>query len=114
MSHCGTSAFCVFPLKGVLTCRALVVLWFLARLLFVNIVCFDTFKQFPRIFFFANKVLQVAIQGTITSSDLVSVTTPVVFVIEIDEDSAYTKGNDNIRELPLHGKKQSAEMNASC
>ena len=49
-------------------------------------------------------------QVTITSSDPVSATTPVVLVTEIDEDSAYTEANDSLWVLLLHGKRQSVEM----
>ena len=44
----------------------------------------------------------MAVSDTITSSDPVSDTTPVVTVTEIDEDSAYTEANDSLRVLLLH------------
>ena len=69
----------------------------------------STFRDTPLF----SKVLWVAIQIRITSSDPVSHTTPVAPVTEIDEDSAYTDANDSLRVLLLHGKRQSVETNAS-
>ena len=49
----------------------------------------------------------------ITSFDQVSDSTPTAVVTEIDEDSAFTEAQDNLRVLLSQGMRQCVEMNAS-
>ena len=103
---------CVSPLKGVLTSLALVVFWFLARLLFVENLCVRS-SNFRGDTLLSVTLFCVPILDTITPFDPVSDSTPAAVVIEIDEDSAFTEAHDSLRVLLSYGKRQSVEMNAS-
>ena len=96
-----------------LTFRALVVFWFPAGLLFVNIVFCCTLKQISaEILSLSARFLvwQFRIQLRL---QILCPIPPQWSLSLIDEDSAYTEANDSLRVLLPHGKRQSVEMNAS-
>ena len=91
-----------------------VCLWH-AQLFQLNVVCFQLLIHFPHeasaLNYFSGDT-RIPLSA-ITTIDAVPDSTPAAVVTELDEDSAFTEAQDNLRVLLSQRKRHSVEMHAS-